>query len=1594
MAKEILLKRSSVEGKEPAVSGMSYGELFINYASGEGKSFLTTKKADDTIAKFMEKSYNDAHYANKDVVDNIEEKTQENTDAISGLTDEIIKTERVIANTLNTINQSAGFDENGNSTLGKSLTDAIKELQDSNGGSTETLDNLQNQIDGIKDEISDLTDDIDAVDGKIKTLEENVDTKISGLTDNITRVENDIKNLQNKDIEISNVISGIQETVTDIQDGIDGLQTELDDAVKDLNDYINTKVSSAYIFKGSVNTFNDLPKEGLTNGDVYNVAENYNNHPAGTNWAWVAPKTNENGDILEEGYWDALAGIVDLSGYATTGTTASLQDQIDEISNDYVKNDDLTTAIDGVNSKFDNYATTATTSELSNKVAENTSAITEINKSIEDIINDVDAISKDYITTDKLVGEIEKIDDKFSGFTTTGRTEEIAVVVSANTEAISNINENINDFQNEIDAVDKKISGNTVAISGLTEEIIKTERVIAHTINTINQSAGFNENGESTLDDGESLTDAIKNIQTKNGEIEGNLSNLQNTVDTISSDYVTTTELNDAVKIVDDKLSGFTPNEKVNEILILVSANTDSISAINETINTIQSDYDNLSTKVEDNITNISGLTDEIIKTERVIANTLNTINQSAGFNENGESTLDSGMTLTDAIKALQAKDVEIKGTISDIQDKVDEMDSEIQSAVTSLTETINTKISSAYIFKGSVDEFKNLPSGLTSENVGYVYNVEESYNNIPAGTNYAWDGEKWDALAGIVDLSIYTTSAVTNEMQTKIDAIESNLSTNYATSASVVSAITEINENFNNYATTSVTNEIATIASNNSESIQNISGVVTNLSSEIDNIDSEITGVKESVSALTQEVIDNKEVTSQAINTIVDTIGLGDDFSNPLGTTIVGAIKDLQDSNGGSPDTINGILEDIDNLDSEVEGVKESVSALTQEVIDNEEVVANALATIKQSTGLDENGYSTLGMSLSDAIEEKANSEWVSENFLSTTGGTVNGNVTLVGNIYIGDDNESMLVMNRNYYNRFIAAKAGGRFAWRVNGQIDDVLVLDESGYLHSPIGFIGNLTGNADSASLLKMQGGTSSGVSTWRPLKYPTKVWGQYFVDTAISEDCGDIVYYLRNGEYYSGSTELCIAIDGDYYAGLSPEGNPYKVLHAGNYTDYCASIGHTHSNVLYFERISSTENINNITTTKPFVYEVNNNTNLPTNAAWHQIFNWGSGDPNYGVQMTTAYVNNYSMYFRHLTDGYWHDWREILDSYNYTTYCAPVNHTHGYLPLSGGIISGGNIAFDGGGLPVLNNAFVPAGQMGIAANGILISGKETCSDGAAIFLESVARESNRLIIGLGDDANNDDIMTNDYIAFRYYGTDGVVHAESKIPKKTGVIALTSDIPTKVSQLSNDVGYTTATGHTHSYLQPSNHGTHIKVNNSGWPSLNILETGWDGQDYTRLFVPGASVNNAYLTLYNSGAVYSYGNMYAPDFCTTSDARLKDFVGDVEVDFNKLKTIPKKYYYWKDKASGEDLQIGTSAQDLKKVYPTCVQYDEKLDKYSVNYQKLSVVALAAIDKLHEENEELRSELNKQKEELESQKELIKKQQEQIDKILKSLNQ
>ena len=107
---------------------------------------------------------------------------------------------------------------------------------------------------------------------------------------------------------------------------------------------------------------------------------------------------------------------------------------------------------------------------------------------------------------------------------------------------------------------------------------------------------------------------------------------------------------------------------------------------------------------------------------------------------------------------------------------------------------------------------------------------------------------------------------------------------------------------------------------------------------------------------------------------------------------------------------------------------------------------------------------------------------------------------------------------------------------------------------------------------------------------------------------------------------------------------------------------------------------------------------------------------------------------------------------------------------------------------------------------------------------------------------------------------------------------------------------------------------------------------------------------------------------------FYETSDARLKTITNDVEIDFERLKSIPKIQYIKKGETAPH---IGTIAQDLQKVYPEFVETGD--DGYLVvDYAKLSVIPLKAVDLLYDEVNTLKDELKTVKEENQTLKERL----------------
>lgn len=113
-------------------------------------------------------------------------------------------------------------------------------------------------------------------------------------------------------------------------------------ALKTLVDELKASVAAALDYKGTKDTYEELPTKGNKKGDVWNVVAAHGTTPAGTNYAW------------DGAAWDPLGGTIDLSGYYT-------KSQVDDaISAAKTELEAADTALEG--------QITTVTNQLANKV--------------------------------------------------------------------------------------------------------------------------------------------------------------------------------------------------------------------------------------------------------------------------------------------------------------------------------------------------------------------------------------------------------------------------------------------------------------------------------------------------------------------------------------------------------------------------------------------------------------------------------------------------------------------------------------------------------------------------------------------------------------------------------------------------------------------------------------------------------------------------------------------------------------------------------------------------------------------------------------------------------------------------------------------------------------------------------------------------------------------------------------------------------------------------------------------------------------------------------------------------------------------------
>ena len=223
-------------------------------------------------------------------------------------------------------------------------------------------------------------------------------------------------------------------------------------------------------------------------------------------------------------------------------------------------------------------------------------------------------------------------------------------------------------------------------------------------------------------------------------------------------------------------------------------------------------------------------------------------------------------------------------------------------------------------------------------------------------------------------------------------------------------------------------------------------------------------------------------------------------------------------------------------------------------------------------------------------------------------------------------------------------------------------------------------SVSGNAGTATLLQLHNTVTNtstrsiAASSWNGAVSGVKyMWGQSFKDTSIGNDTGDLVLALRAGQY-SGGTELCMMIDGDYYS----MGN--KVLHAGNYSSYASPASYwswsgqsgqptwvwggndfgqykvwNPSNFNVNSAKSSTSSsylsINNSANLSNCLQYIqvsaqNSGNDLPTNAWWHVIkMNHGQGDTYYKRLLAFDFWNDNIMTSGAAGDGVTRSWKQV-------------------------------------------------------------------------------------------------------------------------------------------------------------------------------------------------------------------------------------------------------------------------------------------------------------------------------------------------------------
>ena len=143
-----------------------------------------------------------------------------------------------------------------------------------------------------------------ALASELTSAVETINTSITSINGEITTIKGDITSIESDITELQGSLSSAEGDIAAVTNALDAHKADYDNPHKVTAAQLG--LATVYKYKGSVETYADLPTSEQQIGDVYNVkqADPDHNIEAGDNVAWDGTA------------WDILAGDTDLSGYA------------------------------------------------------------------------------------------------------------------------------------------------------------------------------------------------------------------------------------------------------------------------------------------------------------------------------------------------------------------------------------------------------------------------------------------------------------------------------------------------------------------------------------------------------------------------------------------------------------------------------------------------------------------------------------------------------------------------------------------------------------------------------------------------------------------------------------------------------------------------------------------------------------------------------------------------------------------------------------------------------------------------------------------------------------------------------------------------------------------------------------------------------------------------------------------------------------------------------------------------------------------------------------------------------------------------------